>query len=119
MSGIVFFRTKKLVKLNDFYMNQVGCQLWLDQGDCLIFRHGNFLLGFCERDEVDTQGIITFFYEKKEEVDRMYDKFKSTADFSPHKNDKYKIYQFFSKDPEGRTLEFQYFDHPIPAIFEE
>jgi len=117
MSGIVFFRTKKLGELKDFYMNRVVCKLWLDQGDCLIFRHGNFLFGFCERDEVDTQGIITFFHEKKEEVDRMYDIFKSISDSPPRENNKYQIYQFFARDPEGRKLEFQYFEHPIEKNF--
>ena len=63
MSGIVFFRTQKLGELKDFYVKQVGCQLWQDQKDCLIFKNGNLLFGFCERDDVDTEGIITFFYE--------------------------------------------------------
>lgn len=38
---------------------------------------------------------------------------KDTADAEPRENKDYKIYQFFAKDPEGRTLEFQYFMHPV------
>ena len=113
MSGIVFFRTQKLGELKDFYLNQVGCQLWQDQTDCLIFKHGNFLFGFCERDDVDTEGIITFFYDRKEEVDQFYEKFKKIALSPPSMNEKYGIYQFFARDPEERMVEFQYFDHPV------
>ena len=113
MSGIIFFGTQKIKELKEFYINQVGCELWLDQRDCLIFRHGNFLLGFCQREQVEKQGIITFFYEKKEEVDRLYEKFKEVAVSEPAMNQKYGIYQFFAADPEGRKVEFQYFDYPV------
>jgi nitroreductase len=113
MSGIVFFRTQKLGDLKDFYLNQVGCQLWQDQKDCLIFKKGNFLFGFCERDDVDREGIITFFYDRKEEVDQLYEKFKKIAISPPSMNEKYRIYQFFACDPEERMVEFQYFDHPV------
>jgi hypothetical protein len=114
MGGIVFFSTRKLMDMKDFYMNRVGCRLWLDQGDCLIFQHGNFLIGFCKGREADKAGIITFFYEDKGEVDRMYEKFKSTAPSKPKMNEKFRIYHFFVRDPEERTLEFQYFDHELP-----
>jgi len=113
MSGIMFFGTQKLMELKDFYMIKVGCEVWLDQGDCIIFKNGNFLFGFCERNEVNKEGIITFFYEKKEEVDRLYEKFESTAVSPPAMNEKYRIYHFFAQDPEGRKLEFQYFDNPV------
>lgn len=113
MSGIIFFRTQKLIELKDFYLNRVGCQLWQDQKDCLIFQNGNLLFGFCERDDVDKEGIITFFYDRKEKVDRMYDKFKEVALSPPSMNEKYRIYHFFANDPEGRKVEFQYFDHPV------
>jgi nitroreductase len=117
MSGIVFFKTQMLEGLKSFYTESVGCEIWLEQADCALFRHGNFIFGLCQRDEADTGGIITFFYETREAVDLMYDKFKSIATSEPSHNDKYKIYQFFATDPEGRTLEFQYFDHPVDSRF--
>ena len=113
MSGIVFLGTQKLLDLKEFYLDQVGCELWLDQRDCLIFKHGNFLFGFCERDHVDKEGIIAFFYDKKEGVDRFYEKFKETALSQPGMNEKYGVYQFFATDPEGRKVEFQYFDYAV------
>jgi len=113
MSGIVFFKTQKLSELKRFYTEVVGCEVWLEQADCALFRHGNFIFGFCQRDEIDTAGMLTFFYEIREEVDRMFGQLKEIAVSEPVQNDKYGIYQFFAHDPEGRTLEFQYFNHPV------
>ena len=113
MSGIIFFGTQKLAEIRKFYQQEIGCQLWLEQADCVVLRHGNLLLGFCQRDQVDTNGIITFFFESREEVDACYAKFKSVALGEPLLNDKYQIYQFFATDPEGRKIEFQYFEHAV------
>lgn len=113
MSGIVFMRTGAINDIKSFYTDILGCEEWLDQGDCIILRHGNLLLGFCERDSIDTHGMITFFFDRKEQVDVIYSEIKGIAVSAPRMNDKYRIYQFFAKDPEGRDLEFQYFDHHI------
>ena len=112
--GIVFLNTNDLEGMKDYYLEKVGCTLWLDQGSCLIFQHGNQLLGFCQAQTVQKVGTITFFYTDKSAVDRMYEKFKDVAAAAPKMNPKYKIYHFYAKDPEGRSLEFQYFDHPLP-----
>jgi len=109
MNGIVFFKTRDLNMIKKFYLEAVECSVWMDQGDCVIFNHGDFLVGFCERDKVDKCGILTFFYNKKSEVDRLYSRFSQVADGEPRDNPKYPIYHFFTKDPEGRMLEFQYF----------
>jgi len=113
MSGIFFLKTRKLDELKEFYTSQLGCDIWLEQADCTLFRHGNMIFGFCRRDEVDTGGVITFFYETKEAVDCMYEKLREIAISEPESNSKYEIYQFFARDPEGRMLEFQWFDHPV------
>ncbi len=113
MSGIVFLRTQKLEELSDFYTNQIGADLWLDQGGCRLFRHGNFIFGFCNRDNPQTDLMLTFFYNSRAEVDHMYTKLKSIAVNEPACNEKFRIYQFFAKDTEGRDLEFQYFEHPV------
>lgn len=107
--GIIFIQTQKLDELNDFYINQVGCKLWLDQGGCKIFQFENMLFGFCQRDQVDNQGMITFYYPSQEEVNQMYRQLKDIALSEPKDNPNYKIYHFFAKDPEGRNIEFQYF----------
>jgi len=107
--GIIFFQTMIQAELKQFYMKEVGCELWLDQGGCQIFKHGNMLFGFCQREKVDDKGMITFFYSSKEEVDKMYLKFKNIAAAEPKDNPLYRIYHFYAKDPEGRNIEFQYF----------
>jgi hypothetical protein len=116
MPGIVFFRTRILRKLQEFYTSKVGMQIWLEQKDCTILRHGNLLLGFCQRETCETEGMITLFYDSKSAVDNMYNRLKNLAVGPPRVNEKYRIYQFFAKDPEGRVLEFQHFSHSVPPI---
>ncbi len=113
MSGIVFFATTILDKLKEFYSGLPGCRLWMTQEDCLIFRHGNFLFGFCEREKAQTDGLLTFVFESREEVDQIYEKFKNISENKPDFDSKYQIYNFYAKDPEGSRLEFQYFENPV------
>ncbi len=113
MSGIIFLGTNSLDKITEFYHNEIGCEIWMEQADCKIFRHGNLLLGFCKRKECETNGIITFFFSEKKKVDKFYEKFKILAEAPPVDNEKYEIYHFFIRDPEGRKVEFQYFNHPV------
>ena len=107
--GIIFFQTKKLEEISEFYIQKVGCKLWLDQGGCHIFQFGNMLFGFCQRDHLDDLGMITFYFKSKEEVNLYYQKFADIAIEKPKDNPNYRIYHFFAKDPDGRNIEFQYF----------
>lgn len=113
MPGIKFHKTRHLKKIKKFYIEKIGMKEWLNQEDCTILKHGNLLLGFCKREEADGSGIITFFYRKRENVDKMYERLKDISTTSPELNGKYNIYQFFAEDPEGRTLEFQHFLQPV------
>jgi len=113
MNGIFFFKTKKLNVLKKFYLEEIGCEIWLEQADCCIFKFGNMLFGFCDREVVDKCGMITFFYETKGEVDTIYSKFSSIAENKPKMNPKYRIYHFFAKDPEDRIIEFQWFEQKM------
>ena len=111
--GIVFLRTHHLDSIVDFYMENVNCNIWLDQGKCKILKHGNMLFGFCESDKIDKEGVITFFYPEKSKVDTMYTKLQDVANHPPKMNPDFRIYHFYAKDPEGRSIEFQYFDHKL------
>ncbi|UCG29979.1 MAG: VOC family protein [candidate division WOR-3 bacterium] len=113
MSGIVFFNTRILSDLMEFYTEKIGMEVWLQQEDCTVLKHGNMLLGFCTRQETGSAGMITFVYRTQREVDEMYHRIMDIATTSPRKNEKYDIYQFFAQDPEGRVLEFQCFFHPV------
>ena len=55
------------------------------------------------------RALVTFFYEEKSEVDRMYELLKDKAKDQPIENPKYRIYHFYASDPEGRPVEFQHF----------
>lgn len=117
MSGIVFLKSANIESIKQFYMKKIGMDMWLDQGGCAILKHGNMILGFCDRDTTDTQGVITFFYATRAEVDAMYDKFAETAEGEPKFNETYNIYNFFTRDPEGRLIEFQKFENSSLSPF--
>ncbi len=113
VSGLVFLKTRDITGITDFYAKRIGMDIWLDQGGCVIFQKGNLLLGFCQREQVDSSGIITFFYTTRQEVDAMYAVMRESALELPKLNPVYRIYHFFARDPEGRTLEFQHFEHEL------
>lgn len=111
MSGLTFHRTEKYKEVVDYYKNQIGMDIWLEQGGCTILQKGNFLLGFCNRSDAATSSMITFFFETREEVDRCYELLGDKSTSPPKENELYRIYHFFTKDPEGRDVEFQTFLH--------
>lgn len=113
MSGIVFYISKTQDKTVDFYRKKLDCDIWLRQKDCIILRHDNFLFGFCSGNEVDSAGIITFFYDSPDEVDRVYGLMEEYSEKPPLHNKEYNIYHFFAADPEGRRIEVQCFGHPL------
>lgn len=118
-SGIIFFRTKDLKALDDFYLRRIGCSLWIDQGFCHIYRSGNLLFGFSQRDQADTDGMVTFFYPRREDIDRLYKDFIDIAEAPPKESLGARIYHFFARDPDGRAVEFQYFMDEIDWDFKK
>ncbi|HOH78091.1 MAG TPA: nitroreductase family protein [Candidatus Cloacimonadota bacterium] len=113
MSGIIFLRTRVLDQLTTFYTETLQMELWLDQGACQIFQKGNLLLGFCQREEADLGGTITIFFPDRESVDQAYQRLGKIALAAPGLNPNYHIYHFYARDPEGRSLEFQHFEHAL------
>ena len=116
-SGIIFFKTTMLEEMKSFYTERIGCELWLDQGTCAILKYGNLLVGFCQSQEADLDTLITFFYENKGDVDELYNELRASARSAPKENTKYRVYHFYARDPEGRSIEFQSFLHPIEWDF--
>ncbi len=109
--GLVFFRTASLETVVRFYTERVGAQVWLEQRDCTILEHAGFRLGFCAGEEAETEGTVTFVYPTRAGVDAAHGRMADVADDPPQFNERYDIYQFFATDPEGRTVEFQTFEH--------
>jgi len=116
MSGIVFFGTENHDEVVQFYTDQMDAQVWLEQTACTILKHGNMLLGFCESDETETEGVVTFFYGDREGVDEMHDRLADRARGPPEENEEFDIYQFFADDPDGRTVEVQTFLHETDPV---
>lgn len=109
MSGIVFLSTTRRDEVVEFYKSRLGMTVWIEQEDCTILREDNLILGFCQRDVADTCGIITFWVGSDKEVDAEYSRHADIAEGPPKLNEKYRIYHFFLRDPEGRRLEVQSF----------
>jgi catechol 2,3-dioxygenase-like lactoylglutathione lyase family enzyme len=113
MPGIVFLSTEILPEIIEFYTTRLGMKVWIEQEDCTILQYDNLSIGFCQRQKANTEGIITFWYETSEEVDQRYKDLADLAEGPPVENQKYRIYHFFLRDPEGRRLEVQRFlDRP-------
>jgi hypothetical protein len=70
--GIVFFRTRNLDDVVEFYTNRIGIEVWLEQSVCTILRYGTMLLGFCQGDIAETEGCITFVADSSGQVDKYY-----------------------------------------------
>ncbi|MBD3175796.1 MAG: VOC family protein [Armatimonadia bacterium] len=115
--GITFLKTTNLADMTHFYVDDIGCTVWLRQPGVNVLRFGNQLIGLHETGaEADTGVLLTFFYPTRGEVDAMYAALSHLATCEPRYNEKYHIYQFFGRDPEGRGLEFQWFDHELPTV---
>ena len=122
--GLIFLKTLDRKLLVDFYTHQIGMGLWLEQPNITILKHGNMILGFHQinlddgngHQQPDLQGMYTFVYPSTKQVDEMYEKLKGIADGRPRHNERYRIYQFSARDPEGRSLEFQAFLHPLTEV---
>lgn len=112
MSGIVFFKTRNLPLMREFYHHKLGMKLWRDQGKCLIFAYREMLIGFCQAETAELTGTITLLYNSQLEVNHVYERQRDIATTEPKLNSAFKIYHFWAKDPEGRDLEFQYFLRP-------
>lgn len=109
---IIFFPTNDLRTTTHFYKDLLKFEIFLDQGDCVIFKTCvNGYIGFCNRPIKIIEGnfILTFIVEN---VDLVYKNFLSIGDYNvdpPSTNDKYRIYHFFITDPNGYLIEFQEF----------
>lgn len=116
MAGIVFLRTNDLDRIIKFYSERLGMSSWLSQPDIEILSHENFLVGFHRHGVADTDALLTFFFGARSDVDTMYGRLEDVAVGPPTENERYRIYNFFGKDPDGRKFEVQAFLHEIPPV---
>ena len=116
MTSIVFFKTEQLERIVEFYQGTFGASIWLEQPDCTILQIDNQLLGFCERDSTNTEGIITIVEPSREGVDSIYETLRDRAVSAPDENETYDIYHAYFTDPDGRHLEVQTFLHETDPV---
>ncbi len=137
MAGIVFLKSVDFTATLDFYTSVMDMSVWLEQPDITILRHENMLVGFQNlgeshetpdaeparrtdrrqaHEEVDvSRALLTFFYPSRDETDAMYRRLSRHSLSEPQENIRYRIYNFYARDPEGRLIECQTFLHALPT----
>ena len=115
---IVFLGAGDLQKIHDFYSGLLGCALAIDQSTCRIYQVSTkAYVGFClhletKADPTTRSPMLTLVTDR---VDEVYTRILSRGlwvDGPPRLNAKYNIYHFFTRDPEGYTVEVQEFVQP-------
>ena len=114
---VMFLPTDDLQKIIDFYEGIFGLELVRDQKLCRIYKTGSAsYLGFCERGytiPTDYRVVITLLMD---DVDGVYKLLKAqnvTTESSPSLSERFNVYQFFVRDPNGYLLEVQRFIEPL------
>ena len=114
-SFIGFYPCHDLAQTSQFYQ-ALGLEIARDQGSCVIFRvaAGGFL-GFCQHDETPKHPglILTFVLD---DVDGAYETLVELGvetEAPPKLNERFGIYHFFARDPDGYRLELQRFLEPL------
>lgn len=117
MPGIVFYQTERRDQVVEFYTETLHFETWLEQeAGCTILKRENLLIGFCDGQKTESEGIVTIAVDSRETVDSLYERLEERARHPPEKNDAFDIYQFFAEDPDGRAVEIQTFLHETPPV---
>jgi len=110
---ILFLGTGDLEAVSKFYSGVLGLPLFLDQGSCRIYAiPGGGMVGFCLHLEVVSGHRAPTVTLVSHDVDRVYRALLAAGletDGPPRFNPSYGIYHFFTKDPDGYTVEVQRF----------
>lgn len=114
---LMFLPTDSLPKVRDFYEGVLGLELVRDQTLCHIYKTGpSSYLGFCDRGysiPTEFRVVITLLID---DVDGVYALLKSRhldTETSPSLSERFNVYQFFVRDPNGYLLEIQRFIEPL------
>jgi catechol 2,3-dioxygenase-like lactoylglutathione lyase family enzyme len=113
---VTFVYTRDLERSARFYAETLGLELVLDQGACRIFRvAGEAFLGVCTdpaRAVVPEGFTLTFVTP---DVDAWHERLAAAGvaiEGPPAENTRFRIYNFFARDPDGYLIEFQRFLDP-------
>ena len=113
-SMVVFYACDDLTETTAFYRDLLGLPVWLDQPGCRIFDTGYGYLGFVERERtVEAYQCISFNLKDRAAVDAQYQRLKDVLSCTqPQLHQRFPVYSFFVKDPNGYTVEFQKISQP-------
>lgn len=114
---ITFLYTLDLATSAKFYEEKLGLELSLDQGSCRIYQVSkDGYLGICQTNEINpstNQQSNIIFTLVTAQVDEWYEYLlQQGVEFEkpPTRNEKYKIYHCFLRDPNGYLIEIQRFE---------
>jgi catechol 2,3-dioxygenase-like lactoylglutathione lyase family enzyme len=113
---IPFYPVHDLAATRDFYQREVGLELERDEARCLIFRAAGGYLGFCLHDGPipDTDGLTLALIAP--DVDAVYQRLRRLGvetEQAPRRNEHYRVYHFFARDPDGYRVEIRRFLEPL------
>lgn len=108
---IHFYGSDDLERTHHFYHDILGFELYKDQGACRIYKVNQSYIGFCSHLQLVFKHKSPLITLVCDDVDVIYQKLvKMDSSISPPiVNEQFKIYHFFSKDPNGYTIEVQKF----------
>lgn len=120
---IAFYPVTDLEVVRRFFGETLELPLVRDQGSCLIFAVGvgGGYLGFCRHDTLPGAGgarhpglILTLVTERVDDLYRRLSEGGVVTEGAPRWNERYGIYHFFARGPDGYRLEIQRFRDPLP-----
>ncbi|ACK68772.1 Glyoxalase/bleomycin resistance protein/dioxygenase [Gloeothece citriformis PCC 7424] len=114
---ITFIYTRNFTRSTQFYEEILKLTLWLDQGSCRIYQvTQDGYIGICQGNEPknplpgqQNNLILTLVTQQ---VDQWYSYLQQEGinlENPPSFNEKYQIYHFFFRDPDGYLIEIQRF----------
>ena len=113
---VTFIYCPDLAAACRFYREILGLTQVLDQGACRIFRvAGEAFVGLCQADgahAVPAGVTLTFVVRDVDAWHRHLVAADVPTEGPPVENQRFKIYNFFARDPAGTRLEFQRFLDP-------
>ena len=108
---IHFYGTNDLAKTHQFYHDVLGFKVYKDQGVCMIYHFFDSYIGFCTHLPIVHQHKSPIITLVVDDVDMYYERLlKIDQEIKPPKlNKQFKIYHFYTTDPNGYTIEIQRF----------
>jgi catechol 2,3-dioxygenase-like lactoylglutathione lyase family enzyme len=113
---IPFYPVHDLAATRDFYQRELGLEIERDEARCLIFRAADGYLGFCLSEDAlpSHEGLtLSLVAPDVAAVDQRLRRLGVEIELAPRRNEHYRIYHFFARDPDGYRVEVRRFIEPL------